>query len=186
ILTLLERAGAFEHHVDTQLSPRELRRIAGAQRLELPPGNVELAVVDRHRLLIAAVDGVEAQQVGQVLGVDEIVDRDELEPGLLDQQLEDDPADSSEPVDCSFRAHAGGLRVSVDVVRRLVVRAAVFSAIVRRMSSNDSANFSMPSSSSRSVTSERSIPTAASSRMTASASSSPFSSVAAALPRSAN
>src|SRR5690606_33612056 len=157
-LALLERAGALEHHVDTELAPRELRRIARAERPQPSARDTELAVLHGDGLRITAVHRVETKQVGQVLRVDEVVDRDELEPGLVDEQLQNRTADPAQPVDCRLAAHADGLRVSLGLSRWPAVCAAVFAEIVCKMSSYASTNLPMPSSSRRSVTRSMSIP----------------------------
>jgi hypothetical protein len=41
-------------------------------------GDDEISAVDRNRFRVASVDSVEANEVGEVFGVDQIVDRHEL------------------------------------------------------------------------------------------------------------
>ena len=105
ILAPLERAGALEHELDAELLPRQFQRVAIPQRPQLAAGDDEMASFDDHGFRVAAVHGVEAKQVGEVLDVDQVVDGDQLELRLVDDQLQDRTSDSSQTVDGDLGAH---------------------------------------------------------------------------------
>ena len=58
-----------------------------------------------------ALRGIVFEQVGEVVGRDDIADRDDVEgraeQTLLDQRAEDQAADAAEPIDCNFYSHGG-------------------------------------------------------------------------------
>jgi hypothetical protein len=68
--------------------------------------DIELAVV-------APIDGVVADQVRQVVDIDDVVDRDEVEPVVIQQDLQCGPADSAETVDSHGRHVTHHLESSV-------------------------------------------------------------------------
>ena len=72
----------------------------------LRPATTRSTPVDGHGLRVAPVHRVEAKQIGEVLDVGEIVDRDELERRLVDGELQDRPSDSSQAVDGDSGAHS--------------------------------------------------------------------------------
>ena len=90
-----EDAGALQHQIDAEVGPRQVRRVTFGERHD--PGAVDeqrpVYRVDFAR--VAPVDGVVLDQVGQVLGVGDVVDCDEVEPVAVDQDLQRRSADSS-------------------------------------------------------------------------------------------
>ena len=105
ILTPRERPGAFEHEFDAQLLPGKIQRVAVAQRPQLAAGDHQIVSIDLDGLRVPSVHRVEAKQVGEVLDVDQVVDRDQLDRWLVDHQLQDCASDSSQTVDGDFDAH---------------------------------------------------------------------------------
>ncbi len=89
--------------------PGELRWIAAPQRAQLAAGDDQVGSVDDHGLRVASVNCVEAEQVGEVLDLDQIVDGDQLEGRVVDHQLEDRTSDPSKAVDGDSGAHAAVL-----------------------------------------------------------------------------
>jgi hypothetical protein len=69
ILATLQRAGALEHQLDSELLPRQLRGIAILQRTQRTAVDDETVSVDRHRSRVATVHRVKTKQVGEVLDV---------------------------------------------------------------------------------------------------------------------
>ena len=77
-----EEAGRLDHDVDAEVAPRQRRRVALGEDLDL------VAVDDDARRSVASTspgkrpeDRVVLEQVGERLGVGEVVDRDELDVG---------------------------------------------------------------------------------------------------------
>src|SRR6185437_2022539 len=104
ILAARQRARAFEDEIDPQLPPRKLQRIAPLQRPHRAARDDQVLSLDLHRLRVPPVDRVEAKQIGEIRGIDQIIDRDQLERWVIDHQLQNGAADASEPVD-SDSAH---------------------------------------------------------------------------------
>jgi hypothetical protein len=117
LLGLREKAGRLDHVVDAQLLPGELRRRLGAD-------DQDLFAVDREhvvcflvgaRLLGADLAGelplhrIVFQQVGEVVGGDDVAHRDHLdlfsEEPLLVQGAEHEATDPTETVDSDTSAH---------------------------------------------------------------------------------
>src|SRR6185295_2274549 len=88
------------------LLPWEVRRIEVAQRTQLATGDNQIASVYHNGLRVPAVYRVETKQVGQVLDVDEVIDRDQLHRWLVDNHLQDRASYSPQAVDGDFGAHS--------------------------------------------------------------------------------
>ena len=58
-----EDTRAFEHHVDAELAPGQLGRIALGGHFDRPASDIDAVAVHRDVLGVAAVDGIVAQQV---------------------------------------------------------------------------------------------------------------------------
>ena len=107
-----EVTGRFDDDVDAQVAPREQRRVALRQHLDL-------FAVDRDRALTEAdlagegsEHGVVLQQVGQGLGVRQVVDGDDLDIAAMrgrDRAVEVAP-DTAETVDADTNSHDGAPR----------------------------------------------------------------------------
>ena len=94
-----EDPGALEHQLDTQLGPREVRRIPLGQRRDPAAIDYQGAVRGADLAVVAAVHGVVLDQVRQVVRVDDVVDRDELKPVGVEQDFQRRPADPAQAVD---------------------------------------------------------------------------------------
>ena len=119
LLGLGEQAGRFDHVVDAELLPRQRRpapsltaRHLISWPLTTSTSSSALSAPDFFELTVAvelALRRVVLQQVGEVVGGDEVVDGDDVEllaeQPLLDQGAEDQPADAAEPVDSDASAH---------------------------------------------------------------------------------
>jgi hypothetical protein len=53
------------------------------------------------------VDGVVLEEMGQALGVGQIVDADDLDLAVTEGGAEEDTADATKPVDADSNAHGG-------------------------------------------------------------------------------
>src|SRR6185295_58298 len=115
-----EHPGALEHQVDAQLLPGEPRWVAAPQRAQLAAGDDQIAAVDEHGLRVAPVHRVEAEQIGEIVDLDQIVDGDQLEGRLVDHQLQDRASDSSQAIDGDSGAHAASsVSFSIRAANRL-------------------------------------------------------------------
>ena len=101
-----EHAGAFQHHVDVEIFPRQRGGI-----LDRPDGDL-LAIDDQvllvvlDRAVVAAMGAVVLQQAGQGFGVGDIVDADDLEfSGLGHQTPEHQTADAAETINTNSNCH---------------------------------------------------------------------------------
>jgi len=100
-LALGEDAGALERHVDTELAPGQLGRVALGGHLDRPAADIDAVAAHRYVVGITAVDRVVAQQVRIGLDRAQVVDADHLyvvAPGLR-RGAQNQPADTAEPVD---------------------------------------------------------------------------------------
>ena len=119
LLGLGEQAGAFDHVLDAEVLPRQRgRAFLDGQALDLVAVDDEDVVLGARRLdflltdfaVEPALGRVVLEQVGEVVGRDEVVDGDDVEllaeQPLFDQRPEHQPADAPEPVDADFhRSH---------------------------------------------------------------------------------
>ena len=106
LLLLEEEAGGLDDDLGADLAPLELGGI-------LLGGEADGLAVDVHRVALdldvvveLAVDGIVLQHVGEVLGVEQVVDADDLDVvEVLDGGAEDHAPDAAEPVDANFDGH---------------------------------------------------------------------------------
>ena len=99
ILLVTQRSGAFEHQVDAQFGPRQLTRIPAGMHGYRPVANHQVIPVDADRSVVATVHTVVAQQVGQIARRHEVIDRREVHPVDVEQDLQRCPTDASQTVD---------------------------------------------------------------------------------------
>ena len=101
-----EEAGRLEDDVDAEVAPRQRRRVLLLEDLDLAAVDDQrvVGVVDRAR--VGAVGRVVLEQQRVHRGVDEVVDRDDLDVrGPLDERLERLAADPPEAVDADAHCH---------------------------------------------------------------------------------
>ncbi len=99
---LLELAGAFEHHVDAQLAPRQPARLALGEQADALTADDHRLALQLHRLRKATECRIEARQMHQRAVFAEIVDGNDphlLLQAALEQGPHDRATDSSIPVD---------------------------------------------------------------------------------------
>jgi hypothetical protein len=102
-----EEAGRFEHHVGADLAPLELRRVALLREADPLAVDDQRVAVDRDLALEAAVHRVVLQHVRQVVGLEQVVDGDDLDVVLevLDGGAQHVATDAAEAVDTEFDSH---------------------------------------------------------------------------------
>ena len=94
-----EEAGRFEDDVDAEILPRQLRRIADRQHLELVAADRDRVVFRRDVRVQIAEHRVVFEKMRERLGAGEIVDGDEVDVLVAERRAHDVPADAAEPVD---------------------------------------------------------------------------------------
>ena len=95
-----EEAGRLDRDVDAELAPRQLRRIALGDELDLVVADADEAVARLDRQVERAEHRVVLQQVRHRLRVADVVRRDDLEvAAALEVRAEEVPADPPEAVD---------------------------------------------------------------------------------------
>ncbi len=103
-----------------ELLPRQLRRVLLGEHLDALAGELEAVLVRVRLLLRAAVHGVEVVQVGERLGVGQVVDGDELEASRVAfvHRAHDAATDTAEAVDGDLDGHEAFLRKKSPFVYR--------------------------------------------------------------------
>ena len=103
-----EKTGAFHHHINAKLSPRQLGRIALSEDLDAAIAHHKGVVIDADILAETAMCGVILQQVGVCRRVTQIIDRDDFKLILL-ARFEHGPehiaADPAKTINCYFDCH---------------------------------------------------------------------------------
>ena len=106
VLPLREQAGGLDHDLHSEVAPGECGRVLLVQHPDLGAIDLDAAVGDLDLAREAPEDRVVLEQVGDHLGVDQVVDRDELEiRARLVRRAEQVPADAPEAVDAHLDCH---------------------------------------------------------------------------------
>jgi hypothetical protein len=102
-----EQAGGFEHDVGAGFGPLEGRRVAFLREADLLAVDDQRVAVDRDLTLEAAVHRVVLQHVRQVVGLEQVVDGDDLDVVLevLNRCAQHVATDAAEAVDTEFDSH---------------------------------------------------------------------------------
>ena len=103
-----EQAGALEHHVDAEILPRQLARIAFGADLDLVALDDKVAAINMHRVRKRAVRGVVLRQMRIGFRIAQVVDRDDfyflVAAGFV-QRAQHIAADAAVAVDGDFDGH---------------------------------------------------------------------------------
>jgi hypothetical protein len=103
---LAPAAGALDHDVGAHLVPLQLGRVLDRGQADLLAVDDQRAALDLDVAAEAAVHRVVLQHVGQVVGLEEVVDRDDLDLGeVLRDSAEHHAADAAETVDANLDSH---------------------------------------------------------------------------------
>ena len=101
-----KEARGFEHDVGADLVPFERCRVALLRQADLVAVDDERVALDRDLALEAAVHRVVLQHVGQVLGLEQVVDADDLDVRkVLHGGAQDIATDAAEAVDTELDGH---------------------------------------------------------------------------------
>ncbi len=103
-----EKAGRFDDHVDCHIAPGQRRRVALGAEADAAAVNAQVFAVDRDFAGKRAVHRVVLEQIGEIVGVEQVVDRDHLEAGefrLLGDGAKGHAPDPAEAVDCHPYRH---------------------------------------------------------------------------------
>src|SRR5207247_5690186 len=108
-----EQSGRLEDNVDAEVFPRQLRRVAHRQHLELvavdrdrfSPGLDLRVQITEHRVVL--------QQVRKRVRIREIVDGDNVDVRIAECRPHDVPADAAEPVNANPHRHRYILQTNV-------------------------------------------------------------------------
>jgi hypothetical protein len=90
-----EDAGAFQHQVHAEVGPRQVRRVTFGERRDPPTVDRQPRVRGGDRMVVAPVDSVVFEEVGQVVDIGDVVDRDKVEPVGIHDDLQRRPADAA-------------------------------------------------------------------------------------------
>ena len=105
-----EEAGGLQGDLAAEGLPRQVGRVLLGGDRDLLAVDDEGLVGGLDRAVELLVDAVVLQQVGQVLGIGQVVDRDDLELlRLLGQDAEDEAADAAEAIDTDADSHRESL-----------------------------------------------------------------------------
>lgn len=101
-----EEAGGLNDDIGTHFAPLEVGGILLGGEANLLAIDDEGGTFHRDVVVEAAVDGVVLQHIGEVVGVEEVVDADDLDVlEVFDRGAEDHAANAAEPVDANFDGH---------------------------------------------------------------------------------
>ena len=103
-----EQARGLDHHVGADIAPLEVGGVALLRQADLLAVDDEGAALDADlAALEVAVHRVVLEHVGEVVGLQKVVDADDLDVGgeVLDGGAKDVAADAAEAVDTHFDGH---------------------------------------------------------------------------------
>ena len=101
-----EEAGAFQHDVHAHFAPLQVGGIFFSGQADFLAVDHQVVAVNGDVALEVAVHGVVLQHVGQVVGLQQVVDGDHFDTGeVLGDGAESHAADAAETVDTNFNCH---------------------------------------------------------------------------------
>jgi len=102
-----EEPGRFDHHVGADLAPLELGGVLDRGQADLLAIDDEGIAVDGDRALEASMHRIVLQHVGEVIGLEKIVDADDFDVGEIPHRgAKYHASDAPESVDANFDGHA--------------------------------------------------------------------------------
>ena len=98
-----EESGGFDDDIGVDFIPLQVGRALFRGQADLVAVDDEVVALDRDVGLELAVDRIILQHVGEILGIEQVVDADDLDvlAEILDRSPEDHPADPAETVDAN-------------------------------------------------------------------------------------
>ena len=107
-----EPSGALQYQLDAEVLPGKFLRLLDGRHLERFAVHHEAVAFDLDRAREAPVHRVVLEQVGERLGIGDVVDGDELEVALIpeDGRAQHVAPDATEPVDAHTHGHDGSSR----------------------------------------------------------------------------
>src|SRR5262249_24527292 len=112
-----EDAGRLDDHLDAELLPGQAGRILQRRHPHLSSVDEDGSVLRVHFGRKVAVNGVVLEQVGERLGVGQIIDTDDLDVAIVEGRPEEDATDAAEAVHADPSTH-GELLVDTAGVTR--------------------------------------------------------------------
>jgi hypothetical protein len=101
-----EQARGLDHHVGADLAPLQLGGVLHRGQADLLAVDDQRVAVDRDLAVEAAVHRVVLEHVGQVVGLEQVVDADDLDVlEVADRCAEHHAADAAETVDADLDGH---------------------------------------------------------------------------------
>ena len=101
-----EEAGGLDDDVGADFIPLEVGGVLLGGQADLVAIDDEGGAFDLDVVVEAAVDGVVLQHVGEVIGIEQVVDADDFDVlEVLDCGAEDHTADAAKPIDANFDGH---------------------------------------------------------------------------------
>ncbi len=100
-----EAARGLDHQINAQVLPGQLLGVLQGQDLDRLAVDDEFAVARLHVRVQRAVHRVVLQQIGERLGIREVVNRDEVQLRIVQRCPKDVPADPAEPIDSNANSH---------------------------------------------------------------------------------
>ena len=108
-----EQAGRLDHQVDAEGLPWQLGRVFVTEELDVVAVDLDRLAFGLDRRAERAECGVVLEEVGERLGVADVVDGDDLETRLqVPRRAIDVAADAAEAVDADLECHRGKLLLS--------------------------------------------------------------------------
>ncbi len=105
-IALGEEAGRLDHHVDAQVAPRQVLRVALREHLEHIVADSDAVLVHLDRRGECTKDRVVLQQVGHLIERAEVVDADEIDVGApLLGGAEEVAANAAKAIDTDAEGH---------------------------------------------------------------------------------
>ena len=109
LLARTEQPGRFDDHIDTQIGPWQLRRVAFREHLEAVAVDDEKIAVHSYVARKTPVNRVEPEEVGERCCVRQVIDGHDIEfrVAAFEDGAKNETADAAKAIDPDFDSHAG-------------------------------------------------------------------------------